>query len=65
MVVGSEGFGEQVKTEFGVRSQRRQVSVADSLFVEPPYGDHFYRKMKLQGQITPSPGRQTLKPAKA
>jgi len=48
IVVGSEGFVEQVKIELGLRAQHRRVLVADGLYTlrepVPPYGDHFDRE---------------------
>jgi hypothetical protein len=48
IVVGSEGFAEQVKNELGFRAQHRSVSVADGLYTLRraglPYGDHFCRE---------------------
>ena len=69
IAVGSEVFVEQVKIELGFRALYRQVLVAEGLYTlrEPVrlMATISIGKMRLQGEITPIPGKQTLKPTEA
>ena len=64
IAVGSEAFVEQVKIELGFRALYRQVLVAEGLYTlrEPVrlMATISIGKMRLQGEITPFPGKQTL-----
>jgi hypothetical protein len=65
IVVGSEGFVEQVKIELGLGAQHRQVLLVDGLYAlreaVPPYGDHFDSKNEAPRPNNTIPWQTKLK----